>query len=362
MTTFEKEYRNVGESIVFVDDASRIADHVTLIDGDVIPENVYEYVVKLIYGSGTSEIVGNNVVEFLKPTPGKVDTKIENVIVDHSSEPNVTFNLSTTIIDNNIDIIKTLLQRQDIYDLFKDDVAREREFIKSLIAHNVKRIDLTTGDKENFGIITSTLFSDRDLRKNQAIQPLKVGHKYRYEITALLRAPETMFELLSKEKFDPITKKTYTFNPSKFLHPITLNRGVLMTSQGLKTRYAKEAMSHGIIGTIESVDVSFDSDNTIVLDSSASRFDRHTNVITWKTQGSIDAIDHFVIIKDVLGVRTLIGKAHSEFSYGNCQYLHRLTQRDLGALRYVIIPVLNTYEIGAESITNVVVIDDVPTN
>jgi len=367
-TTFESDYRNVGEDVLLVDDTARAADHLVVVDRAVTLNNIFEYAARLIYRDGHSEQAGSAIVEFIQQTPGKVDTRVENVQVNHSSidanadgqvDTNVTFNMSTEVIDNSHDVIKALLQRQDIYDLFKDDVQREREFLKSLIAHNVQRVDLTTGRREDFGVLTGDFFDDNARRKNLAIQPLQLGHRYRYEVTALLRAPETMFETLSKEKVDSVTKKVFAFNPAKFMHPIALSRGVLVTSAGLRTRYAKEAMSHGAIGSTKSVEVSFDEDLCRILDPAASRFDRHLNVLTWKIQGSIDSVDHFLIMKEVNGHRTLIGKAHSEFPHNSCQYLHPISHRDHGHVVYVITPIYNSYKTGASAKTNAVLLDDV---
>ena len=362
VTIHEPDFHNVGGDVTLIDDAVRTSDFLTVVDTKVSPNNIYEYVAKLIYESGIAEETANTIVEFIQPAPGKVDTKIDNVAVEHAPDPNVTFNIATTIVDNNLDVVKALLQRQDIFDMFKEDVTREREFLKSLIAHNVQRVDLATGAREDFGIVTTTSFNDRDLRKNQAINPLKLGHRYRYEITALLRAPETMFETLSREKTDVVTKKVYAFNPAKFLHPLTLSRGVIVSAAGLRTRYSKEAMSHGAIGAIETVEVSFDDEPARIIDPAAARFDKFLNVITWKVQGDVNQIDHFLIMKEVHGVRTIIGKAHSEFLYGNCQYLHPVSRRDEGSFAYVIIAIFNNYKHGTPVHTNAVIVEPFPTH
>lgn len=359
-TTFETDFRNVGGDVTQIDDAVRTSDFLTIVDRDVSPNNVYEYAAKLIYESGTEEVVSNTIIEFIQPVPGKVDTKIDDIVVNSHGEPNVTFNIETTIVDKNMDVVKALLQRQDIYDLFKGDVEKERDFLKDLVAHNVQRIDLTTGAREDFGVVTGTSFSDVDLRKNQAIQPLRLGHRYRYEVTPLLRAPETMFESLAKEKVDVVTKKTYTFSPAKFLHPLTLSRGIIVSAAGLRTRYSKETMSHGAIGSVESIEVSFDDEPARIIDPSCVRFDKFLNVITWKVQGDVNQVDHFLIMKDVHGVRTMIGKAHSEFLYGNCQYLHPVARRDEGSLAYVIVPIFNNYKTGTQVTTNSVIVEPFP--
>jgi hypothetical protein len=360
LTTHETEYTNIGDGIVLIDDSVRTADYVSIIDRSARPNNIYEYVAKLIYDSGTTELAGNATVEFNRPAPGKVDTVVNNIKVNHDKNIDVSFEMNTTVIDSNIDIIKTLLEKQGIFEQFKNDVQREREFLKNLIAHNVQRVNLTTGAREDFGVVTVSNFSDVALRKNQAIQPLEVGNRYRYEITALLRAPETMFESFVKSRVDSVTKKTYSFNPSKFLHPLALSRGILMSPDGLKTRYSKEAMSYGVVGAVEVVEVTFDEEPARITEQTASRFDRYMNVITWKLLGSIDSIDHFVIMKESLGVRTLVGKAHSEFLHGNCQYLHPVSRRDIGAFSYVIVPIFNNYETGTEVITNTVIVEPMP--
>jgi hypothetical protein len=355
-TTFERNFRIVNSKFVVIDPDTRASDHITFIDPDVQPDNIYEYVVKLIYSDGNTKIAGHATVDYIRPQPGKVDTKISDLIVSHDNEPNVTFTMKTTIIDSNIDIVNTLLDRQDIKDFFKDDVQREREFLKDIIAHNVQRIDLTTGTRSDFGTITTESFSDFDLRKNQSIEPLQYGHKYRYEVIAMLRAPETMFEKFIKNSVDQVTSKSYTFSPAKFLHPLALSRGLLVTAAGLRSRFSQDAMSHGKIGQQESIDISFDNDSSKIVDASAAISDVKLNIITWKFQGSINEVDHFLIMKDLHGVRSLIGKAHSEFQNGNCQYLHPLTDHDTGQFFYIIIPIFNDYSVGTSVNTNVVVI------
>lgn len=356
-TTFETTYSNVAGDVMLIDDSIRESDYLTVVDRNVSPDNIYEYVARLVYRSGTSELAGACVVEFLQPQPGKVDTRIDQLVVSQMGAPNVTFNITTDVIDSNIDVVKALVQRQGIYDQFKDDVTKEREFLKSLIAHNVQRIDLTTGHRDSFGVVTTPSFNDVELRKNQAIGALQPGHKYRYEVTALLRAPETMFESLVKESVDTVTKKSYTFSPSKFLHPMTLKRGVVVTAAGLKTRYSKDPMAHGAIGATETIEVSFDNNRPNIIDPTTSRFDKFLNVITWKVEGVITNVDHFLIMKDVHGVRTMIGKAHSGFTNGNCQYLHPVTRRDEGAITYVIVPIFGDYRVGQSVKTNTVIVE-----
>lgn len=357
LTTFEPDYRVVQDSIFSIDDATRSSDFISVIDTEVSVGCIYEYVVRITHRNGLSEISGSAIIEFIKLTPGRVDLQINDLeVTNENGEPNVTFTITSVVLDQNIDVVLSLLKRQDIQKYFDNDVAREREFLKSLIAHNVQRIELKTGKREDFGILTQDKFDDNLLRKNSSISPLRYGHKYRYEVTTLLRSAETMFEEFIKSRIDSTTKKTYHFKPAKFLHPITLNRGTIVTAAGLKTRFSKEPLAHGSVGTIESVEVSFDDQPARVIDASCARFNSYLNVVVWKLDGAIDQVDHFLVMKDVHGVRTIVGKAHSEFQYGNCQFVHTLSEFDKGELKYMITPVFNDYRLGIQAVTNTVVV------
>lgn len=354
LTVSEDSYTNVGNDMIAIDDVTRASDYISVVDRNVRQDNVYEYALNLVYRNGTSEVCHAAVLEFLRPEPGKVDTKVTDFIVTTGTQPDVSFKVDTTVIDTKIDIVKSMLERQGSAALFQGDVEKEREFIKSLIAHNIDRVNLSTGQRENFGVITTGEFSDSAVRKNQSITALSLGDQYRYEITPLLRSPETMLESLRKNLIDPVTKKPYTMSPSKFLQPVTLKKGIIVTTTGLRTKFVKDDMSHGAVGSPHVINVSFEQDAAKLQDASVTRFGKTLNVISWKVQGSIDQVDHFLVFKDNNDVRTLVGKAHSEFQYGNCQYIHVLSERDSGTISYIVIPIFNDYTVGSEVTTNLV--------
>ena len=81
-----------------------------------------------------------------------------------------------------------------------------------------------------------------------------------------------------------------------------------------------------MIGTTLVVEAALDGSSTQPLDPHALRFDRDLNLLTWRIQGNVSNIDHFLVAKESSGIRTLIGKIHSEFAHGNCQFFHDLTQ------------------------------------
>lgn len=345
-------------NVAFIDDAARQADILTAVDSGVFDGNIYRYVARVIYRDGMTNDFGDATLGFVQPAPGQVITKISDLTVSHDVGPNVTFNISTSTLATDLDAVKQMLENQGLSSFFTGDIAAQRSQLASLIAHRVDRVDLNTGVRESFGITTAASFDDAALGKPLAVQPLVYGHRYRYEVYPLLRAPETMFDDLVKQAVDPTTKKSYSFSPAKFLHPFTLSRGVIVTTAGAKQRTAKDPMAYGIVGAQVSADVSFDGPAASITNASATTFDRRTNVLTWQILGDMAHVDHFIVMKQVHGVRTVLGKAHSQFSSNTCQFIHSLRRRDVGALSYVIVPVFNDYTVGQEALTNALVVEE----
>lgn len=357
LTTHDTVPTLVGSDVGFVDDSVRRADLLSLVDGVVVPNNVYRYRVRLIYRDGSTSECGDATVDFIQPAPGQVDTRIDDLQVDHDVFPNVTFTISTRTIDSDIDVVKRMLERQGLVDYFTGDITNQRDQLQELIAHNVQRVDLLTGRREDFGVLTDPQFDDAALRKRHAVSVLRYGHRYRYEVYPLLRAPETLFDSLVTTKTDVVTKKPYAFRPAKFLHPFTQKRGVIVSTLGARLRHAKDPMAYGVIGSIATTEVSFDNDTARVVDQAAAAFDRYTNLVTWNVSGQLAHVDHFVVMKQVHGIRTLLGKSHSSFVHGGCQYVHVITSNDVGALQYVILPVYGDYRLGHEAVTNTLIVE-----
>ncbi len=355
-TTFESSWTTLTNPVL-IDRSMRMSDIYTYNDIAVKSSNIYEYTARIYYRSGTVKEMGTETIEYVRPNPGKVEIKTDNLIVTHDVDPNVSFDVNLKLSDTDMSTLKKLLELAGIKEYFNADVTTQRDQLNGVLAYSVQRIDLSTGQRDDFGIITSTRFSDDDARKINGIDKLKTGRGYRYIISALLRSPETMFDDYRKTVTDTITKKTYTYNPAKFLHPLALTQGVLVSAQGLRSRYAKSPLAHGELGTFAKVDVSFDKQPSLIVDASASRFDIDTNIISWRMHGQTSLVDHFLISMEVHGVKSIIGKAHSSFSSGNCQFIHQLNADTAGEIKYVITPVMNDYMIGSSVTTNSLIVE-----
>ena len=356
LTIHESEFTPLGSAIL-VDATVRESDYIAYTTTSVLDDNVYEFTARVYRRTGLHEFISNDVIEYTLPNPGKVFITISNLNVSHDTVPNVTFTVDMSVVDSDIDMIKSLLEKQGLLTYFDADVARQREQLKGLLAYAIERVDLTTGMKDDMGTLTAAEFSDVDTRKKLAIDPLRYGHKYRYIISALMRVPETVLETLVKTTTDKVTKKEYSYHPAKFRHPVVLKRGIMMSALGLATRYAKSMFAFGSLGSSVMVEVSFDDVQLHIVDAMAANFGRDLHVITWKVDGDLSAIDHFVVMKKTHGIATILGTAHNLFTNGNCRWLYRPTHRDVGDVRYVIVPIMCDYKRGESVMTNILHVD-----
>lgn len=357
LSIFERDYRNVGNTNTLITNDVKIAGSFSLIDSQVMNYHVYEYIARMTFASGV-EYSKSSIIECIPYEQGKIDIVISDVeIRNELDNPNVKFLISAKIIDSESQVTKELLELNGLADLFKPELVQERDLINDLIAFNVQRINLSTGDREDFGIITTNIFDDTLLQKSTGVSPLNFGHRYQYEISTALRSPETLFSTLFKDVIDPTTKKPYKYSPSKNRHPLTLREGILVSKRGLKTS-SKNAFMHGQIGFFESLNVTFDKKNVEIIELSVERFDKHSNILTWKILGDINEVDHFLIMKDVHGIRTIIGKCHGNFHSGNVQFFHQYNSYDKGELKYIVVLIRNDYTINSDVVSNSLVVEE----
>lgn len=351
-TAFDTEYSNVDDHVHVIDVTARDSGVITIIDGNVCDQHVYEYACRVYYVDGTTNVLGCAVIAYRKFEPGKVTTNVSDVSVEYAPDLDVKFNVTTDVIDTNVDVVRRLLRNSGTYDLYVDDVKNEREKLQALIAHNVQRIDLTTGEREDFGVVTDNRFSDVVNRSRGSVSELRPDRSYRYEITALVRNPNTMLST-TRDVVDATTKRTYTINPRKHMHPVTLRQGTLLdqSSQTLSS------MMHGQIGGVKTFDVSFTTSIPYITDVDVRLIESTVASVQWTLVGDSSMVDHFIVMHESNGTRTIVGRSHA-FSKLTHRFVHVLSRRHAGAISYVVVPVLSTYVIGSYGQSNVIVVDD----
>jgi hypothetical protein len=361
-TLHETRWSFLGSPQV-ISEETRAIDTISVVDTHVKNQRIYEYSAKLFYDNGEEEQCGSALLEFIKPQANIVDTKVTNVTThtrDDDGETNVSFLINTQLLDNNFDMLHGLLKVREIDAFFSNEVEKERALFKKLVAHNVQRVNIVTGEREDFGVITSESFDDAKMRVNSSVKPLDEDYAYRYEIYPLLRSPETLFKTFNKQVVDQRSKRPYVFNPAKFLHPLAHDTGTLYTPLGTQMLSSKSDFSHGVLGNVVAVDATFGTNTFNIENVDYSWNDHDTIKLSWQTEGDMTAIDHFLVSKDVMGIRTIIGKTHSSYLHNNVVFLHHLNKNDIGAFRYVVTAITNDYQVvGNVGVSDVVEVTNV---
>lgn len=335
-------------------------DDVTFHDVDVKDGHDYEYTC-LLYMSGGSIIssTATCIQRFLAPSVGVIDIDVNNVqIIRDSATPDIRFNISSTLIESSLDATSLALKRQGLSTLFQDELKAQRDDLQSLIAHNIIRIDLTSGTTETFGTFLGTNFSDRVVGQAKHVSKLVDGHRYKYIITTLLRDAETMFSKLQKQAVDPSTGKSYSYSPFKYQHPIALNKGTLVTQDTLRTQHAEDDFGFGQLGNPKEVTVTLDAQLPKMGTVTAARVGRRAVRVRWSVIGQLNRIEHFIILKENMGHVTISGKSHA-FSQGKTfEFLDSLEPDDIGELSYSVVPVYSDYTRGNPAVSGKIDIVD----
>ena len=329
----------------------------SFLDTDLVQGHTYEYCCKLIYDTGDEVLAtGCDFIEFIPLSEGVARTRVTApTLVNREGGTDVTFNIFTKVLAKDLEIVKDLLEKQGLAELWQDELKNEKDSLQDLIAHSIRRVDLTTGQSEYFQTFTGVNFSDFDNREISSVSPLRTGHRYRYYVSALLRAPETLFEDNAKEFENKIGLKVNAL-PLKFKHPIVKLLGNIVTPATLKTNHSKDPFEFGNIGNLVTVDATLENLRPRLTRARAIKFNNRTNIVRWEVLGDKNLIDHFIIILDRNGQEEIVGKSHAIFDADFIEFIDKIEADETGSMRYRIIPVLTSYEHGAPVITNEVLI------
>lgn len=353
LSTKEKDYSLIIAPII-VNETIRQSDFVSVVAQNLKQNNVYDFVVKCLYKDGLFEYSSKDIVKYIEQTPGKVSINLQNLQVEGSEEIDVRFTVDMEVTEGDLDFLVALLNQTDSEKYFSEDIKKQRDQLKSLLAYKVERIDLTNRDKENLGIFSDSNFSDKKARQKSGARSLQAGKSYRYIVSVLMRDPETLLRSQVKQIQDPITKKNFNFLPAKFSMPTTLRTGTLYNIFVDKTTMGFE---DGLIGSSFTIDVKINSTFSNVLDAKAEIFDRRKALISWKVDGRLEDYDHFVIMKESYGTRSIIGCAHTQVISNNCFWIHDFDKSEQGQVKYWIVPILSDYGESAPLVTNSLILE-----
>lgn len=339
VTTHKGKLLQVQSQTVVDDSASYVVQDTTL-----KKSHSYRYYCDLYDRSGSKQ---RRSVASYKHTPLE-DAFVNTRIVDAKTsilgnQYDVTFLLNTEVVSSNVDRYKQMLENQGQFDFFQNELTDTRDKLRSLVAHAVTRIDLTTGEVEDFGTITDEEFSDLKHGKIAGVSMPKIGRRYRYVVNALLRNTETLLEDFVKTKKDAVTSREYQFKPSKFLHPLALTEGNLTSPASLRVHHTSDPMYFGAVGNYTTADVSLEKDVPVIANVTLERFGKKAK-LSWTLYDVTDQIDHFQVLQSIDGVPTVIGKCFCVTDVRT--YQHVLYTADAGVARYSVKPVYKDFALG----------------
>jgi hypothetical protein len=328
-----------------------------VVDTLVKPRRIYEYRCELLYADGSKSSAGNVLhVEYTPIIKNVVSIEIKNLIINEngSENPDVTFDIVKNVALGDLDIVKSVLASQGITE-YDDDIKDNKELLQSLFFIRVLRFNLLSGDIEDFGVIDGTSFSDKTLGAVKNVLSLRSGSSYKYAITAYARTAESMISTVTREVQAGLNQ-TYTLKPSKFLHPITLSEGNIVSDESLLRNHANSIFTMGAVSDIKYLDVKFNKSIPVLGEVRARSLNEKSILIKWKVIGNSTKIDHFLILLEINGMRTIVGKTHAIGETNEFKFIDTLDNGEHGQLKYVVIPVFYDFNRGPEEAAAPIVI------
>lgn len=325
---------------------------INFIDSDVYDGRCYIYNAVLISKTGTETQCPTEI--FLEYKPAKTNvlsTTINNQqYLKSGSDVDVSFSLSTSFLELGETQIKSTLEKQGLGQLFMTELNKEK--LRELYVYNIVRVNLDTNEVDDLGFTNESEILDSKLSSITGARGVSSG-SYRYVVTTYLRNPDTLLEnyVVSVED-EKYPSKSYTYKPNKWRHPLTLESGTLTSPAALKRNHAKSPFSFGSIASIAEMTVSIPEITPTILNAKATKINSELIKVSWTIKGNIQKIDHFIVMVEILGMRSIAGKCHNISDTGNLEFIDTLTDNEKGELSYVVIPVFNNYERGKEVKTN----------
>lgn len=356
LTNFQSTYDLVTKPSLISNSDSN--GPIFIVDDDVKENKIYEYKIKLLYLDGDEEFGSNVLVIEHKPVVASV---IETVttkpkVIVSQNEADIQFSIVSTPNLGGLDLIKKTLEEQGMIDYFNEEIFEQKEKLQNVLAYNITRTNITTSEVEDFGIIADRDFSDRKFGTAKGVKTPFPGNEYRYQIITYLRKPETTIEDSIRNVKIPDKNIEYNFSPAKWRHPLATTKGTLTTESTRLRNHAGSVFTLGTIGSVVQVNVSLSDILPSVPEASVQKLNSNSTILQWRVQGQVSKIDHFIILLEMLGMRTVVGKCHNISDTNYFQFVDKLENGEHGKIKYFIVPVYYDYSRGTEAVSNEVIV------
>lgn len=381
VSNYERSFVDVSSTI---STSAGTIESYKFIDRDVVVGESYEYGCTFIYTSGYQQRSSSVVfVEYIPLSINVVNTTITDPVVTMGEPTTIKFDFKSQVINNPTDIIRSSVLNQQLSAYFGEDLTQIRDQLQQFIAHEIRRVNLTTGEQETFGVVQGSSFDDRALGIIRSVKPVKFGNVYRYDVIPLLREPSTVLKDFVKTSIIPQYKRTiktsqriiedgtavtrvveeekvfnsYSFKPSKWYHPLTLNNGVLVNEGSLKRNYSKNDFQFGNIGSVTSTTVTVGVTKPSIVNIQTGRIKKNTVALRWSINGNQASVDHFLIVLNYLSGRAILGKCSNISLDNKYLFLHEFDENIIGTVSFSIIPVYYDYTYGNDFISSEVIVN-----
>ncbi|HIL98464.1 MAG TPA: hypothetical protein EYG51_21530 [Pseudomonadales bacterium] len=329
-------------------------------DMEVKHKHTYEYSCIMVYPNGREVVSKNPVTHEFQKDFKQEQFKVSNsgpVIGTQDGDVVTTFDLKADFTTQGLNAVADSLKAAGIETKFNEELKENREKYQALLAFEVLREDSVTGEIESFGVVpANTKFVDGpESRGKSGVKKMDPGRSYSYVFNLCARDPGTFFTQTSQEKKDLVTNKAYKENIFKYKNPFTLASGILPSTQesrglssvsGLKPQ---DPILQAKTGLSKSVSISLPASVATVTGLRAVKIDDDENLITWTLKGSKDRVDHFVVLAELEGVKSVLGTVHTQFKSNTFTFFDDELAPMVGTTTYSIVPVFSDYSQGTES-------------
>jgi len=316
----------------------------------LIPYHIYEVTIHLILKSGIE--VSSNSSSFIEFYPFVGGLSIMPFDINTSIN-DVTFTLNASLLQDQIGILKQLLQQTSAKYDEEALLSRNAQYDK-FVAFNVIRYNLNSGDIDDLGIFpNSSLFSDAQASRKMSAPNVFQGNTYNYVIYPLIRNPYDVINEKVQIKNED-SRKVYTLNPRKHLHPLTLTRGFSISKDFLSFS-TNQDMLYGKLGTSFTLNAFIPRALPKIENLKMMFFDRNKIMLRWTITGDQSLFDHILIFKEVNGIKIPIGKSHTFDS--TLTFIYECNTNDLGNIRFILSPIYSDYSSGGDITTEYILIN-----
>jgi hypothetical protein len=359
-----------NEKVVVVPFRDFDGESTLVLDQSVVNGEICEYILE--YKTETGEVRHSGYTHHHYKKLKNVDFNVsitEPVISVNEGKTSFRFNIETKIDNTQDDKVRSLLDQIGAPKVLVDSLnsLEVSDKFSNLFYHKVVRTNLKTGRKEYFEELdinesfnsikgTQSLADDILNRSKGAIEDIDPGADYLYEVRTFIRNPLSLTKNFVQKVVVPPTSgkaspRIYYYKPFKWRQPAVLDDGTIPAVDEFNNLLTKKFNEDGEIGVTAKYLLSGIKKSAFTNSLSAERIDLNKVRVSWQFEGSDDEFDHFVIMKEVAGVRRFIGAVTGQ------EVFDILGNDDVGTVIYYVVPVMYDFSVGNAIKANTIIVD-----